>query len=316
MNVLKKLVVVLYGAGLFLGAAAYFSGVVIEYPIVTQVIGMAIAAATIVHGILVQRQVLLGIKQRVKGKPNSTLPLNLGVLLLLVSFDIFVGIEYRARIIYHHDLLPVGVQVVLQGTVVALLFLASSLMAEVDADTSDTLTRASNKMLAKMMKATLRQWGSKLKTAMQSGVDLASITITLLEDADESESARRMRTIANGLVQTTSGKGVSKSAKLYLPSGQKSSRVTGSVVDKKIGLPNGPDSEGKIRPLSGVQNERRRKVRVAVKKTAQDKVFDYLNEHPDASINAIVAATKVAKGTAVKYRNDWYAENGQEVAEG
>lgn len=202
------LVPVTYLAGLFLGTAAYFSGLVLN---ATLAVGIALAFAAEVHAFLEQRRVrsLWQALSRTTASDDEDaahrrdalagqMRLHVGILIGLVLFSVGNGIAFWATEL-HPTSQWMWAQVVMRGAVVPLLFLATGALAPLGSDASTMLAQAADDMLNQTLKAQTRQWRGRIRKAKRAGADLTPLTIALMLDAGDTEGARRIQIIADGL---------------------------------------------------------------------------------------------------------------------
>ncbi len=203
------LVPLTYLVGLFLGTAAYFSGLVLDAGVA---VGIALAFAVEVHSFLQQRRVRLLWQQLTRTLDDEAkraalvtqLKLQMAILVGLVAFSIGNGIAFWASIAHPSDA-GSWAQVVLRGVMVPVLFLATGALAPVSSDAASLLSQAADDMLYSTVKVTVRQWKKRVRKARKAGVDLAPLAIALMLDAGETDHARRIQLIADGLVRAELG---------------------------------------------------------------------------------------------------------------
>jgi|GEM_PF-5169722 len=310
------LVPLTYLVGLFLGTAAYFSGLILNAGVA---VGIALAFAVEVHGFLEQRRVRLAwttVSRIAEDDPKREvldvqLRLHIGILVGLVLFSIGNGIAFWASVM-HPLSAGTWVQVAIRGAVIPLLFLTTGALAPISSDAAALLSQAADDMLYSTVRTSVRQWKRRVKQARKSGVDLAPLAVALMLDAGETDAARRIQLIADGLVAAEQGRPqppTGGGTPLQMPS------VTGGEDDLLLGnsrtiksIPAGwPDvlnlpstaatgTMGAPAPSSQSMSPEEVRVRAA------------LREQPDLSVDEIVAETGVAKSTASKIRRIVLAE--------
>ena len=201
----STLVPLLYLLGLALGAAAYFSGVIVDAGIA---VGIGLACAAELHSFLAQRRIRAtwGQFQREQiGTPERerlagqlwTNGLILAALLLFSTYNsiAFVAETWRPAPGFLPDWLQIGIR----GSVIPAFFFLSGFLAPLTADAGALLASAAHSMLHTTIKATVKQWQRRVRRARKQGIDLAPVAIALMEDAGDTNGARRIQMIAEGL---------------------------------------------------------------------------------------------------------------------
>ena len=229
-----------YLAGMLLGTAAYFSGLVLDAGVA---VGVALACAVELHGFLEQRRVraLWGAysrtpdgeaRDRVFGELRAHAVI-LGALVLFQAYNSlqFLGATWRpspgtrARAAAaHHQ----------RALVLPAAFLVSGALSPLTVDAGDELRHAARAMLHRTLRATLRQWKSRIDRAARSQRDLAPIAVSLMLDAGDTDGARRITLIAEGLA-------TSERAPTVIGAASTSSVRTGSIEAPER-PPTGPGS--------------------------------------------------------------------------
>lgn len=199
------LVPLAYLAGMLVATAAYFSGLVLD---ATVAVGIALATAAEIHSFLEQRRVRLTWQQLAKTSDDdprheqlaSQLRLHVALLAGLVLFSIGNGIAFWATLTHPAsagDWLPI----VVRGSIIPLLFLATGALAPVSSDAAALLSQAADDMLYSTVRTSVRQWKRRVRKARRQGIDLAPLAVSLMLDANETDAARRIQLIADGLAR-------------------------------------------------------------------------------------------------------------------
>lgn len=195
----------LYLVGLMLGTMAYFTGVTLDAGLA---VGMALACAAEVHAFLEQRRTRAawGVLQRTpdddprRDSLSANLRLHVGILAALVVFSTYNSIAFVAAT--WHPIpgwLPGWLQIGIRGSVVPSLFLLTGALAPLSEDAGGMLARAAHDMLQRTLKATVKQWRRRVDRAYHGGLDLAPVAVSLFLDAGDTDGARRVQLIADGL---------------------------------------------------------------------------------------------------------------------
>lgn len=201
----STLVPLLYLLGLALGAAAYFSGVIVDAGIA---VGIGLACAAELHSFLQQRRVRAtwGLLQREQiGTPEreklaGQLWINGAILAALLLFSTYNSIAFVAETWRPAPgFLPEWLQIGIRGSVIPVFFFLSGFLVPLATDASALLASAAHSMLHTTIKATVRQWQRRVRRARKQGIDLAPVAIALMEDAGDTNGARRIQMIASGL---------------------------------------------------------------------------------------------------------------------
>lgn len=320
---LSWMVRILYVVGLSLSFFAFFGGSVqgiAENKFIVLGVAASLSVALIVHELLIQeRLVALIYKYFRKGADKKAIGAELKLYAscfgALAVFDAYCGFEFRAGAsgLFQAQGL---VQFLIQSFAIVLLYSLSSLLVPHDADAAGMLNRSSLEMLMSTTKATVKQWTTRLSRGAKSGLNLAGATATLMEDAGEMDSARRVRLMdgelakLEGGVNTQAGSPTDRyvyneKTKMYEPRVQATRATKASVLDSGNGLVNGQENDKSNEPKLKLI----RKPRVNRKKSEKERVFEQLNKNPELKLEPLMALAKVSKGTAVKYRNQWLDEH-------
>lgn len=204
----------LYLAGLALGAASYFAGITLAGENAGVAVGIALAAAAELHSFLQQRRVRAtwAQLQRLNVTNEDTpereaisqrLQVEAGILLALLVFSAFNATAFVAAT-WHptSGWLPPWLQIGIRGCVIPAFFFAAGFLSPLHTDASEQLHATSTSMLRRTLKAIDKQWKQRLAQAQKRNADLAPIAIALLEDAGDTDGARRVQLIAAGLEAT------------------------------------------------------------------------------------------------------------------
>lgn len=302
---LVTIVPLLYLGGLMFGTATYFTGLTLDFGIP---VGFGLAFAIEMHAFLQQRRVRIAYAAWTRAKTEDDkellakrLRVDVGALFLCMAFQAYNSTAFWALVLHPHTQSD-WAQVALRGVILPFLFLLTGLLEKVSLDAIDILEDAVGTMLLDSQKATVQQWKSRLKAAKKQGINLTHVLVTLLEDAGDAESAKRIKTIDAGLTRTDGVRAQTprpNDGNLYSSSGQKYSGATAVGSDYQV-------STRRLAALPTGRLPRR-----VVKKTPQERVFDYLNRHPDASLSDLEIKAQVTRETAVKYRQQWLSERSE-----
>ena len=189
-----------YLAGMALGTAAYFTGLVADGGLA---VGCALALAVELHGFLEQRRVraLWAVWMRTHtAAALADLRVHVGILAALVLFQAYNGAAFLSAS-WHvaPGWLPEPAQIAIRALILPAFFLASGALSPLHTDAGAILASAAGDMLHKAVRATVRQWKGRIDTARRAGLDLAPVAVALMEDAGDADGARRIRLIASGL---------------------------------------------------------------------------------------------------------------------
>ena len=207
----STLVPLLYLAGLALGAAAYFSGVV---PDAGAGVGIGLATAAELHSFLQQRRLRAAWGAFQREAPGTVerdrlagqLWVHGGILAALLLFSTYNSIAFVAETWRPAPgFLPDWLQVGIRGSVIPAFFFLSGFLAPLAADAGALLASAAHSMLHTTIKATVKQWRRRIRRAQKRGVDLAPVAVALMIDAGDTVGARRIRMIAAGLAHAEAG---------------------------------------------------------------------------------------------------------------
>lgn len=323
MTVLVPLV---YLAGLFLATAAYFSGLVLD---ATVAVGVALAFAAEVHSFLEQRRVRLTWSALSKLAEDDAkreqlvtqLRLHVALLAGLVLFSIGNGIAFWASIA-HPATTGAWIQIAIRGAVIPVLFLATGALAPVSSDAAALLSQAADDMLYSTVRTSVRQWKRRVRKARKAGVDLAPLAVSLMLDAGESDAARRIQLIADGLARAELGVS-GGTLQGRPPTGGGTPLAAGGRI---LTIPAGwPGALGLPAEQPGEPSQPLTAVPVAIQhgqlgqmgqpapasspmSPEEIRVRAVLASHPDLSVDEIVGQTGVAKSTASKVRRIVLAE--------
>lgn len=202
----STLVPLLYLCGLALGTVAYFSGVRLALDGV--LVGGALALAAEMHSYLEQRRVRAVWAQLARLPDDddhrdaltTQLRAHGAILAILVLFSSFNSVAFVAATwTPTPGFLPDWLQIGLRGAIVPIFFLLTGALSPLSTDAGAVLQAASRDMLHRAIRATTRQWRTRLRAASARKLDLAPVAIALMEDAGDADGARRIRLIAQGL---------------------------------------------------------------------------------------------------------------------
>lgn len=202
----STVVPLLYLAGLMLGTFAYFTDLRPEAGL--WIVGAALAFAAELHSFLAQRRcrALWGqfsrmatdteARERILGQFRA----NLAILAALVAFSAFNSVAYVASTWKPAPgWVPDWAQIGIRGAIIPAFFLLAGFLSPLHADAGALLASASQAMLHKAIRATVKQWRQRIDRARRRGLDLAPVAVSLMLDAGDAEGARRIAMIADGL---------------------------------------------------------------------------------------------------------------------
>ena len=193
-----------YLAGMMVGTAAYFSGLVLD---AGTAVGISLAVAIELHGFLEQRRMraLWNAYTRMpeseeRDRLGGQLRAHVAILAGLVLFQAYNSLQFlSATWRPSPGIVPEPVQLVIRALVLPAAFLLSGALSPLTVEASDELRHASRQMLHRTLRATLRQWSKRIDTASRAGHDLAPVAVSLMLDAGDADGARRITLIADGL---------------------------------------------------------------------------------------------------------------------
>lgn len=317
----------IYLLAMSLGTATYFVGRYIGLsPDFVVVIGFATAAAVEVHSLLSQRLARRLWQKRNKLDPadeeyesvDSQFRIHMWITVGLVAFSIFNAWQFW-RLTYPAVITGWDVvAITIRAAFIPAAFLAAGFLVPLEYDAGMLLADASHKMLRRTIKITISQWNRRISRARKQNIDLAPIAIALMEDAGHRDGARRVQMIAAGL-NVAEG----REPATYSLSAPEPSQATALALKGPQTSPDRPPTGGgspAVKPRStqstgGVGSTGRATVtRLRAgrpkrdRRTAYQRVADYLTEHPAASVRAVAEGAKVSLSTASKYRNQLLAE--------
>ncbi len=205
------LVPLAYLGGILIGTAAYFSGIILDAGIA---VGLALAFAVEVHGFLAQRRVRatwarltrLAADDPARAVVGHQFRVHVALLGFLVALSMYNGAAFLASTWpVAPGFLPPALQIAIRAVVLPALFVASGFLVPLHTSAGDVLRGASAEMLHRTVRATLRQWRRRIARAESRGLDLAPVAIALLLDAGDTEGARHVHLIAEGLASAEAG---------------------------------------------------------------------------------------------------------------
>src|SRR5260221_497472 len=281
----STLVPLAYLAGMLIGTAAYFSGVVLEAGVA---VGIALAIAVEMHGFLAQRRLRatwshlasVAADDPQRASLTAQLRANVVVLGILIVLSMYNGAAFLSRPWPLVDnFLPAGFQIAIRATILPLLFLASGFLTPLHTSAGDVLASASREMLHSTVRATRKQWRERITRAQRQGLDLAPVAIALMKDAGDLEGARRIRLISDGL----------------------NAAETGNATSTEVPPPDAP-TPGK-----------RRSIRVVpLPAIAERRVTRLLDEDASMSDRQIAKLAKVDRRKVTRLRRRWHDGAGNE----
>lgn len=315
-------VVLIYLLAMSLGTATYFVGRYIGLsPNFVVVIGFATAAAVEVHSLLSQRLARRLWQQRNKldqadeeyESIDSQFRIHMWITVGLVAFSIFNAWQFW-RLTYPAVITAWDVvAITIRAAFIPCAFLSAGFLVPLEYDAGMLLSDASHKMLRRTIKITISQWNRRISRARKQNIDLAPIAIALMEHAGHRDGARRVQMIATGL-NVAEGREAVAYALSEPPLATAIALNTAQMPTDRP--PTGPGSpslaprpraKGTVatgsRKVTQLRSGRPRKER----RTAYERVADYLAEHPAASVRTVAEGARVSLSTASKYRNQFLA---------
>lgn len=189
---------------MLLGTAAYFSGLVLDAGVA---VGVALACAVELHGFLEQRRVraLWGAYNRTpdgetRDRAFAELRAHAVILGALVLFQAYNSLQFLgATWKPSPGLVPAPLQLIIRALVLPAAFLVSGALSPLTVDAGDELRHAARAILHRTLRATLRQWKTRIDRAARSQRDLAPIAVSLMLDAGDTDGARRINFISERL---------------------------------------------------------------------------------------------------------------------
>jgi hypothetical protein len=265
---LSNILPLLYLAGLALGAAAYFSGVILDVGIA---VGIGLACAAEIHSFLAQRRTRAAYALFQRAAPGTPEReeyarqawVNGGILALLLAFSAFNAWAFNVET-WHtaQGFLPYGVQLAVRSLIIPVLFFLAGFLVPLTTDAGALLASAAHSMLHTTIKATVKQWQRRVRRARKRGIDLAPVAIALMEDAGDTDGARRIQMIAQGLdaAETATNQRIGRGIPLldapaslatYAPASLAPHISPAPRADLLAGLDAGPDSPDDTPPTGG-----------------------------------------------------------------
>ncbi len=319
-NVLSAIVPLLYLIGLAAGTLAYFSGLIVDFNVA---VGVCLAVAAECHSYLVQRRMRMARARlnRVKVSDEAYAQLEAqytrqrNILIVLLLFSVYNSVQFVASTWTPTGWLPGPLQILVRGAIVPGLFYLAGELTPLLIEPADVLAVASRDMTFAAVRTMTQQWRRRLRRARKRNLDLAPIAVTLLHDAGDFPGAERIRRIAEGLsaaekgrlpllaIQTPPERPIEPSSPPPDDGG------TPSASMQPQGETDGPDEHEEYKVLTLPAAEERDLV-TASKRTPKQRVYDYLERHPRASVRTIERRCGVSGSTASKHWNTWRAEHG------
>jgi hypothetical protein len=293
----STIVPLLYLLGLMLGTMAYFTGVHIGFGLA---VGTALAFAAEMHSFLALRRVR-AIWGQVNRTPESDLRreelvgqlrANVVILGLLIAFSTYNSVAFVSETFHPAPgFLPAPAQIAIRGSVVPALFLLASFLSPLSADASVLLKSASHAMLHRTIRRALKQWNQRIDRAWQSGHDLAPIAVALMNDAGDTDGARRITLIAEGLDEVEG-----KHAPAQIPASV--------VVEEAAPLSRPPTGPGTPRKASASKRSRPGTERlhpVRIVGSAEERIRALVARYPTISVRTLAKRAGVSESTASKH---------------
>jgi hypothetical protein len=307
------LVPLAYLAGMLIGTAAYFSGVVLEAGVA---VGLALAFAVEVHGFLAQRRMRatwgqlarLSRDDPERERLTAQLRANVVVLAALILLSMYNGAAFLSHtwpIV--PGFLPAGVQIAIRAVVLPVLFLASGFLTPLYTSAGDVLEAASREMLHRTVRATLKQWRQRIDQAQRASLDLAPVAVALMEDAGDTDGARRIRLIAAGLAAAEQG-GPQAPVRIA-PATRFPVALTGTETptegegSKPTRPPTGPGSpaHARRRPASKRRGLGRSPILRLAPEGPEQRIRTVLADTPDVSIRQLAKRAETSQSAASKW---------------
>jgi hypothetical protein len=241
-----------YLAGMMLGTAAYFSGVVLDAGLAVG-LALAVDVAVELHGFLEQRRVraLWANYSRTQNEEQwarvapTELHAHAGILAGLVLFQAYNSLQFLNLSAWHPapGIVPPAVQLVLRALILPAGFLLSGALSPLTVNAGEELRHASRQMLRRTLRTTLRQWNARSARAHKQGHDLAPGAVALREDAGAADGARRIRRIAAGLDTAEGGGSRSRTTTRSVEAvAEAASHLSPDAPGSPPHLPTGPGS--------------------------------------------------------------------------
>lgn len=277
----------------------FFSGAILNFGVA---VGISLATASELHAFLAQRRARAAYAALARvsreGDRYDTLRAqvraNVAILAALLLFQEFTSLGFTVETFHPAPgFLPGWLQIGIRGSAVPWLFLMAGYLIPLSVNAGEVLSRASGDMLHKTVKSTVRQWNKRIDHARKSGLDLAPVAVSLMLDAGDTDGARRIQLIADGLAQaetrTLAEPSVSRALTLtsFTPPDDGGAPLASSKTTQQEVLP-ADDGLYIVPEPRGMSIEAR--------------VSRYLRRHPDASIKTLARALKISESTASKYR--------------
>lgn len=302
-DLFSQIVPLAYLLGLAAGTVTYFGGA-IPNPVVA--VGVCVGIAAELHFWLQQRRVraAYGVLARMNQKdPRREVLLKqfrvqVAILVALGLFSMWNSNLFLAS--YWHpatSIVPDWLQSFIRGSVIpVLLWLTSSLMPLTE-DPSAYLTRNANQILRKMLKETLRQMKGRIKKARKRGADLVPVSVALMVDIGDSDGARRLRMISEGIAEAEGETtGPTYTAPFF------TDQPTWTPPNGPGGLPMPPDNE--YAPPQPLYPRPRPKARTAeeARSDAETVIRNLLAQNPEMPRTEIMRRGHIAMGDVDYWR--------------
>lgn len=335
------LVPLAYLAGLVGGTMAYFTGIRLGFGLA---VGISLAVASELHSFLQQRRTRATWGVLARTSPDDPhyaglrrqLFASACILTALLLFQTFTSMAFVAETwTPARGYLPGWLQVGIRGAVVPFLLLLAGFLAPLTVDASAVLSRASGDMLHKAIRATVKQWNHRIDRARRQGLDLAPIAVALMLDAGDTDGARRVQMIAEGL---NVAEGVTSSSSVHAaaaPGGAVAAMdmetfpaiaapITSTRTGAQMSTPDAPEQPptGAGAPVATMPraSKRRRSDRnrprvlrvLSDNANAEQRIRALLKAYPTMSIRTLAKRAHVAESTASKWRGIVAAEQQQQ----
>lgn len=341
----STIVPLLYLAGLMAGTLSYFADVQLGFVLT---VGIALAFAAELHSFLALRRcraifaqftrAALGSEQR--ERLAVQMRVHVAILGALVAFSTWNSIAFVASTwTPARGWLPAWVQIGIRGGIIPAFFLLAAFLSPLHADAGALLAAASHDMLRRTIRATVKQWKRRVETARRRGLDLAPIAVALMLDAGDTDGARRVQMIAEGLAVA---EGISSNPApahaTDAPDGAKAPMTVethpaltapaSAPTDAQTSAPGAPDrvpDDAPQKPPTGpgspaaIPARASKRAHSGVKRTrvlrvlpenanAEQRIRALLKAYPALSIRTLAKRADVAESTASKWRGIIAAE--------
>jgi hypothetical protein len=172
-------------------------------------------------------------------------------------------------------------------------------------------------MLRRTLRATLKQWNSRIDTARRTGVDLAPVAVSLMLDAGDLDGARRVQLIAHGLDAVEHGTLTTSTAPLSVAAKTTTTTAMPMAIteERPSRSPTEPSTPAARRPRASKRSGRGGKqrppvLRLTPSETAEERIRVLLADEPALPVRQLARRAHVSESTASKWRRIVAAERG------